>query len=148
MEDVLRGVGNVKQRILIVDDTESVSYLMHEMLVSFGYEAEVALAVDKAFALFVPGKYDLVVTDYLMPVMNGVELAAALKQQAPGQRVLLITGSTFPPTNSAARQLPVDGMLQKPFSVDEFRETVKKVLVAQPILLSAPAVRQPRPLRA
>jgi CheY-like chemotaxis protein len=145
MQDVARGPMDGTKKILVVDDTESVSELMREMLRTFGYDAEICETVDAALAAFAPGKFDLVITDYLMPKMNGVDLARALKQQSPVQRILLITGSTFPMTESATRQLPVEATLQKPFSVDEFRQAIVDVLTAQPVLLTAAPIQSPHP---
>jgi DNA-binding NtrC family response regulator len=146
MQDATRAPKDGKKRILVVDDTESVADLMREMLISFGYEAEISLIVEASLAAYAPGKYDLVITDYLMPKMNGVEFATAMKQKSPGQRVLLITGSTFPMTEINPRQLPVEATLQKPFSVEEFQQSVNDVLALPPILFN-PAVmqQQPRP---
>ncbi len=112
------------KNILVVDDSSSVADLIREMLVSFGYQAEICLTVKEALAKFEAGKYDLVITDYTMPLMNGVELATAIRQRAPDQTVLLITGSTFSMSDSTARQMPVNATLQKPFSVQEFHEAV------------------------
>ena len=131
MQDLSRNFLSGAKKILVVDDTESVADLMREMLRSFGHDAEICQEVKAALAGFAPGKYDLVITDYLMPGMNGVDFARALRQKSPAQRILLITGSTFPMTESAARQLPVDAMLQKPFSVEEFHTALHDVFTAQ-----------------
>ena len=126
MREGQRGSQRRDEKILVVDDTESVADLMREMLLSFGYGAEVSLTVDNAFALYAPGKYDLVITDYLMPKMNGVDFAYSIKQKSPAQRLLLITGSTFPVSDGGLGQLPVEATLQKPFSVEEFQQAVQR----------------------
>ena len=112
------------KKILVVEDTENVADLMREMLKSFGYEVEVRLEVKEALATYEPGKFDLVITDYTMPGMNGLSFAYLLRQQSPGQLILLITGSAYSITDGVARPLPVDATLQKPFSVTEFQEAV------------------------
>src|ERR1700761_6037014 len=110
------------KKILVVDDAASVADLMQEMLLSFGHQAEVCLTVDEALGLFEPEKYGLVITDYTMPRMNGVEFARIIRERAADQPVLLITGSSFSAADSAAKQLPISAMLQKPFSVAEFQK--------------------------
>jgi CheY-like chemotaxis protein len=112
------------KNILVVDDSQSVSELIKEMLLSFGYQAEICLTVKDALDKFEAGKYDLVITDYTMPGMNGVEFAQILRQRAPTQTILLITGSAFSMGEATLRQLPVNTTLQKPFSVQEFHEVV------------------------
>ena len=119
------------KNILVVDDTGNVADLMREMLLSFGYQVQVCLKVEDALASYAPDKFDLVITDYLMPRMNGVELAEAIKQRSAAQRILLITGSTFPMSERATRPLPVNSTLQKPFSVAEFQQAVAALLTTK-----------------
>jgi CheY-like chemotaxis protein len=121
----------ISKKILVVDDSASVADLISEMLLSFGYQPEVCLTVKEALAKFESTKYDLVITDYTMPVMNGVEFAKRLRERAPGQTVLLITGSTFSMSESASREMPVNATLQKPFSVQEFQQAVAGLLTAE-----------------
>jgi CheY-like chemotaxis protein len=121
----------VAKKILVVEDTANVADLMREMLHSFGYEVEVRLAVTEALATYEPGKFDLVITDYTMPGMNGLSFAYLLRQQSPGQLILLITGSAYSITDGAARPLPVDATLQKPFSVTEFQDAVTNLFATE-----------------
>ena len=121
----------ISKKILVVEDTGNVADLMREMLRSFGHEVEVRLAVTEALATFEPGKFDLVITDYTMPGMNGLSFAHLLRQQSPAQTILLITGSAYSITDGAAKPLPVDAVLQKPFSVDEFQRTVDGLFTAE-----------------
>ena len=78
----------------------------------------------KAMVLFEAGKYDLVITDYTMPGTNGVEFARQLRQRTPGQPIILITGSSYTIAENSAQPLPVNSILQKPFSVEEFHQAV------------------------
>jgi hypothetical protein len=61
-----------------------------------------------------------------------MEFAHVLRQRAPEQLILLITGSTFSLQQSVSPQLPINGILQKPFSVDEFQRAVMEMLSASP----------------
>jgi CheY-like chemotaxis protein len=80
-------------RILLVDDEELVRQGTAEMLLGLGYDvveaAGGAAAVGMVRAGLAP---DLLVTDYLMPGLNGVALAAALRALRPGLPALMITG--------------------------------------------------------
>src|SRR5262245_16305630 len=80
-------------RILIVDDEEPVRNFVDRVLRDAGYET--AQAADGAQALEAAGgggKFDLVVTDVMMPNMNGDELARRLRQADPALKVLYLTG--------------------------------------------------------
>jgi CheY-like chemotaxis protein len=112
------------KNILVVDDTPSVSDLIREMLQSFGHQVDIRPDAKTALAVFEPGKYDLVITDYTMPVTNGVDFAHLLRKRSPGQHIILITGSAFTLSDIAAQSLPVNSILQKPFSVMEFQSAL------------------------
>jgi len=120
-----------KKTILVVDDAASVAELISEMLLSFGYQPEICLTVKEALAKFEAAPFDLVITDYTMPGMNGVEFAKIIKERVPGQIVMLITGSTFSMSEAVSRQMPVNATLQKPFSVDEFQRAVASLLAPE-----------------
>jgi CheY-like chemotaxis protein len=130
--------GNSKggaRKILVVDDAASVADLMREMLLSFGHQAEVCLSVDEALGMFEPGKYGLVITDYTMPRMNGIEFAKIIRERSAAQPVLLITGSAFSPADNSSRTLPINATLQKPFSVNEFQKAVSDLFTVEPAAL-------------
>lgn len=136
MNDIPRRATVGSKRILVMDDTPTVADLIREMLHAMGHQAELSQTIEDAMEKFEPGKYDLVITDYTMPRMNGMEFAHVLRQRAPEQLILLITGSTFSLRENASQQLPVNGVLQKPFSVDEFQDCVQELLsAAQPPIL-------------
>jgi DNA-binding response OmpR family regulator len=118
-----------KRKILIVDDASSVADFIREMLRSFGHEADVSLSVSQALSLFEAVNYDLVITDYTMPGMNGVDFARRLKERNPSQLIMLITGSTFSLTGGG--DSPVDAVLQKPFSILEFQALLTKMFTSQ-----------------
>ena len=78
----------------------------------------------QALELFNPGKFDLVMTDYSMPRMNGVELAEIIKRRAPQQLILMVTAYAFTLAAYDGRPLPVDRVLRKPFHPRELNQTL------------------------
>ena len=108
------------KRILVVDDTSHVAEVIHAMLDHFGHQVETAGSGAEALNLFQPGKYDLIITDYAMPGMTGLDLARAIKQRAAGQLVMLTTGSAFAVATQTADRAQVDLILVKPFTTREF----------------------------
>jgi two-component system, cell cycle sensor histidine kinase and response regulator CckA len=111
------------RRILLVEDEEVVRDVVTMMLEQHGFEVvavEDALAALSACRGSVP--FDLLLTDLVMPTMNGVELAAAVQDQAPHTRVVYMSGySAEDVTDSTPR-------VQKPFTSGELLETLERVL--------------------
>ena len=127
-----------KKTWLLVDDTSEVLSLMSALLANltdaeiecFGSPADALAAFAKA-----PGKYELVITDYEMPGMDGVELCEQMRALVPTQKVLLATGSGFF-TEAAAQHAGFTGLLNKPFSIAKLLEALAgtNVEVAVPSL--------------
>jgi len=112
------------KRILVVDDAPHVARTIQAMLAYFGHEVETSADGEEALGKFAPGTYDLVVTDYSMPRMNGIDLAHAIRKQAAGQLIVLVTGFAFSMAARHPGPLPVDLVIGKPFSLAEFREAL------------------------
>jgi CheY-like chemotaxis protein len=106
-----------KLRILVVDDEPSVGNTVKMLLQFDGHEVEATHSSTDALALFEPGRFDLVITDFAMPGMNGHQLAAAIKAGAPDQPVIMLTGhaGTLLPSPS------VDFVVGKPFRLEHLR---------------------------
>jgi CheY-like chemotaxis protein len=103
-------------RILLVDDEDLVRTATAEMLAEAGHRVDQAHSGGAAVKMFEaePG-YDLVVTDYAMPLMSGAALIRRVREISPEVRVLLITGYA-----SAATDVPDDvPRIEKPFRAAE-----------------------------
>ena len=114
--------------ILLVDDEELVRIGTGEMLSDLGYEVVGATSGAEALRHLRTGDPpDLMITDYLMPGMNGVELAEQAKRLRPALKILLITGySTIAEGPGSA--LP---RLAKPFRQADLAERVAKLLESE-----------------
>jgi DNA-binding response OmpR family regulator len=117
-----------KKWILVVEDQQLVSDSLMMVLKHDGYEVDVAANGREGAALFQPQKYVLILTDYDMPEMNGYDFASFVKDRDAGQPIILIT-AYFDLENSMP-SLPVDLVLEKPWSIDELRTAIRKVLPA------------------
>lgn len=121
-EVVVRG-----KRILLVEDQELVRAALRMMLELDGHRVTEASNGAEALGLFAVGQFDLIVTDFEMPMMKGNELAISIKLLAPSQPILMITAS------EKARgdvENPVDGLLNKPLTVPDLRGALGKLLAA------------------
>jgi CheY-like chemotaxis protein len=94
--------------ILFVDDHEVLARLSCEILQMQGYRAEYAYNASDALAKFDTQKFDMLVTDYRMEGMNGLELAKLVRQKAPEVPVIMVTG--YPPVEDCGE---VDAWLEK-----------------------------------
>jgi signal transduction histidine kinase/CheY-like chemotaxis protein len=97
--------------VLLVDDEPLVRASTADMLVELGYAVTEAASADQALNLLdQTGGVDLLITDHLMPGMTGAELARAVRERWPHQRLLIISG--FAEAEGLAADLP---LLAKPF---------------------------------
>ncbi|MGH9582890.1 MAG: response regulator [Bryobacteraceae bacterium] len=79
-------------RILLVDDNVHGLDARRSVLEELGYQIAIALSGAEALEQFGAHPFDLVVTDYKMPRMNGIELIASLRKRTPDLPVILISG--------------------------------------------------------
>ena len=82
--------------ILLVDDNPDGLLVRRALLEELGYTVEVAENGERGFALFQASNFDVVVTDYRMPKMNGVEMIARIRQIDPHARIVLLSGFVEP----------------------------------------------------
>lgn len=78
--------------ILFVDDHEVLARLSCEILEMQGYKAVSAYSAKEALEKFDQQDFDILVTDFRMEGMNGVELAHKVRQKSPGTPVIIVTG--------------------------------------------------------
>jgi len=76
---------------------------------------------------FEPGKYDLVITDLHLPKMRGTELARAIKERSPAQRIILITGYANAINEDSEAMSKIDLLLVKPFSLEQLQDALAEV---------------------
>jgi len=124
------------KRILLVEDQEPVRASLRMILELDDHQVTEAGNGAEALSLFTVGEFDLVVTDFEMPVMEGNELAVRLKLLAPSLPILMISASERARSDVGN---PVDALVNKPFTLPELRRALGKLLSARPdpALLSA-----------
>ena len=120
-----------RKRILLAEDSADVAQALRDMLGEFGHEVDHAPDGKEALTRYKPGRFDLVITDYSMPRMNGVELAEIVKRRSPKQPILMITAFAFTIAAFDGRPLPVDVILRKPFHPKEFQDALVKLFPAK-----------------
>jgi DNA-binding response OmpR family regulator len=113
--------------ILVVDDEFDVAELLAELLITRGHRVTTAINGLLGRSLLMENDYDLVITDFMMPIVDGIELVQSMRSndRLAGIPVIMI---------SAQRDLPrivgeglVQATLQKPFSPEKLYATIAQV---------------------
>lgn len=118
------------QRILIVDDEESILEVLRNSLRKMEAKYEVITATDGLTALehLKENPFDLVVTDYKMAGMDGLELMEKVKSFCLDTRVILMTAYGSDAVEAEARRLQAYRYLVKPLQINTFRQVVEEAL--------------------
>ena len=119
---------SAKTRILIVDDAGPVVVLCVNVLQALGYAVKGANRGETAVELLRKERFDLMVLDYKMPGMTGFDVYQQAKGLYPDIAVVLVTGHGSPEVVTEANRMGFDSILLKPFTSEELRGTVEKVL--------------------
>jgi signal transduction histidine kinase len=116
------------ETILLVEDDNVVRSLAEALLAGAGYRVLVAAGASEAMEKWKEGPVDLLVTDFMMPGMNGVQLAERLSSSRPNLKVLLVSGHAESTVIEDKLADPGTPFIGKPFKVTEFLEKVREVL--------------------
>jgi DNA-binding response OmpR family regulator len=115
------------QRILLVDDEESIRTLLSYPLRKDGYEVVTAQDGLEALDRFRQTAFDLVVLDVMMPRLDGLEVCRQLRARSTVP-IIMLTAKTEEVDKVVGLELGADDYITKPFSVREFRSRVKAAL--------------------
>ena len=119
-------------RILVVDDEESLRSLVARGLAMDGHDC--MMAGDGAEALEVliaeRGRFDLLLTDIRMPLMDGIALALAAKQEFPDLTIMLMTGYAEQRERADDLMEKIIDVVSKPFALPDIRRAVARALAA------------------
>lgn len=119
----------VNKRVLLVDDEEMVLMVIGEMLRYLGYRVETRKSGKEAFAAFLenPLAFDLIITDYFMPQMRGLEFARKVLELRPERPVILMSGGDQE-MEGEAKAIGVRRFMQKPIALDSLIDAVESAL--------------------
>jgi CheY-like chemotaxis protein len=120
--------------ILIVDDEANQRLMVEQALRALAFDWTISTAASgqealEALALRLP---DLIITDYHMPVMNGLDLIAQVRERHIPSRIILITAYSSPELYDAAQRLQVDHYLTKPVPLTLLRRLATSALESAP----------------
>jgi CheY-like chemotaxis protein len=115
-------------RILVVDDEEIIHVSLKRILSRQGHQVDAAYGAPEALDRLAAEAYDLVITDLMMPEINGIELLQNMRAQGHRMPVLMITGYPTIRTALQALQLGAVDYLAKPFTRHELLGPVNRTL--------------------
>jgi CheY-like chemotaxis protein len=121
----------MKKSILIVDDEASIVESLQEILEYEGYDVRVASNGKQALALLDQAVPSVVLTDFMMPVMNGLQLMEVLRARPELQSLPIVLMSAVHLQPVRSRQLWT-AFLGKPFEIDALLRTLEAVLARRP----------------
>jgi PleD family two-component response regulator len=117
-----------KGRILAVDDQRYFRELLEGMLTEAGFEVQTAAGAEEALLVLEHANFDILLTDLVMPQMDGNELLHRVKQRNPDQDVVVITGVVDVKAAVDAMKLGAAEYLLKPFDSETLTSTLEGVL--------------------
>ena len=112
------------ERVLIIDDEPVVVRAVAVGLERLGYEVVTEATPSVALARLERESFDIVVTDFAMPEMSGVDVATRIRKEHACLPIILMSGGVV----SDLQDSLVDGLVQKPFLVDEFAASLRAVI--------------------
>ncbi|MEO0254048.1 MAG: response regulator [candidate division WOR-3 bacterium] len=115
-----------KLKILVVEDEGPLSFFVSQTLKE-EHDVTLARTGEEALEKFVPGEYDLIITDIKLPGISGLELLAKIQMQDPDIRSIVVTAYDSFETREKVKNLNADAFLPKPFTVQTLREAIKKI---------------------
>jgi two-component system, OmpR family, response regulator len=129
-------------RILLVDDEQAVQTLLTYPLRRDGYEVVTATDGREALERFAEQRFDLVVLDVMLPVLDGIEVCRRLRSRSPVP-IIMLTARDDEIDKVLGLEMGADDYITKPFSVREFRSRVRAALRRSEMLRTRPAADEP-----
>ena len=115
---------DILARILIVDDEDIVLKSCLRVLQKLDYEIDTAYSGQTALDNLEKKKYDIVVTDLMMPGMDGMQLLEEIKKRYPDVIVIIFTGYATVDTTRQALKAGAFDYIPKPFTPEELRNVI------------------------
>ncbi len=125
-----------EKKVLVVDDEIHIVHVAAIKLRNNGYEVIMATNGAEAFELACAEKPDIIVTDFQMPVMTGLELVEKIRQNEETKDipVILLTARNFAVSQEQQEDLQISGCLSKPFSPRELLENIEDILYQRAVI--------------
>ena len=129
------------QHILYIDDDEAQVFLIKRMLERWGYRVSAYLEQREALDALLAGeqRFDLVVTDFNMPGLSGLEVARTIRDARPDLPVIVVSGYVTDALRAQADAAGVRELISKPHEVEELRDAVQRLVTPREPINPDPA---------
>jgi DNA-binding NtrC family response regulator len=114
--------------VLVVDDEQTVCNSCKKILTREGYKVDVALSGEEALSKAKGNEFDVLIADWKMPEIDGIEVARRIKKENPNMAVILITGYPSVETSIKAMRAGVSDYVPKPFTPEELSDAMMRAL--------------------
>ncbi|WP_042143917.1 response regulator [Paucisalibacillus sp. EB02] len=118
----------MKRKILIVDDEIGIRLLLEDLLGSEGFQVHTAQNGKEALEMVNKHKIDLMIIDYKLPIMDGIEVVKQLEKENKDINTIIMSGLAESFKDLTYELTSVKKVLSKPFDVLEVRDYVKQLL--------------------
>lgn len=111
--------------VLVVEDEKLMSWTLVSSLVKWGYDARPAFNGHEAIEELGRSGFDIILLDYQLPDLNGLQLAQSVRKLQPTAAIVMITA--FQPNELGLDRALVDGYFNKPLNLQDLHRTLKEI---------------------
>lgn len=115
-------------KVLVVDDEQDVLNVLKEMLEKLGCETRGVTSGVKAIELIKKNRFDLVVTDMIMPGMSGLDIINEINRMDMKIPVLITAGVDLPEINVELPGFVTESFIKKPFTFEDIRKKISVII--------------------
>lgn len=116
------------QEILLVDDDQNFMQLVRNLLVQEGLAVQCASSAEEGLILLKNRAFQLMITDFNMPGLDGLQLARKSREIAPHMPIIMSSGNISPELPRMASKAGIAAVLAKPFGSNELLEAIRGVV--------------------
>ena len=132
-DKLMEKIGKILQpkstpRVMVVDDDEFILEILEKIIRREGFEVTAISSAREALEKLESEKIEAVISDIVMPEMDGIELLKQVKSKYPEIRVLMITGHTGRYGSESVMDIGADGFISKPFKNIEITRTLRRLI--------------------
>jgi len=121
--------------ILVVDDDKDVCEYLEDFLTSDGYGVTVVNDPTNALESLRQAEYHVCILDLMMPKLSGIDLLGQIRKADDDIAVIILTGYPSLETATASIEHDVSAYIRKPFSIDEFRDSLGRIAKKKGLVL-------------
>src|SRR5512145_468085 len=118
----------MSKSILIVEDEETLRDSIKRIFTKEGYAVEAVDSAEKGLALLEAGAYDVIISDIILPGMDGIEMLTKVREQIPDQLFIVVTAYASLDTSVKALRAGAYDYIMKPIIHEEIKQVVKNAL--------------------